>query len=108
MSSTQRCPHANNTTTPPEPYDFANSRSYSAITSRISGEEVSGEELFMLEIVWRNPNSLVQERVTLDKTLRHNSETGETETIYSRRTAVVGEGVEFQLVVDARQPLHAA
>jgi len=71
-------------------------------------KEVSGEELFMLEIVWRNPNSPVQERVILDKTLRHNSETGEAETIYCRRAATASEDVEFQLVVSARQPMHAA
>jgi hypothetical protein len=71
-------------------------------------KEVSGEELVMLEIVWRNPNRLVPGRVILDKTLRHNSETGEAETVYYRRAATAGEDVEFLLVVNARQPMHAA
>jgi len=62
----------------------------------------------MLEIVWRNPNRLVQERVIVDKTLRHTSETGEAETIYYRRAATAGEAVEFQLVVNTRQPAPAA
>lgn len=62
----------------------------------------------MLKIVWRNPNRLVQEQVIVDKSLRHTSETGEAKTIYYRRAATADEDVEFHLVVNTRQPMHAA
>jgi hypothetical protein len=62
----------------------------------------------MLEIVWRNPNKLVQEKVIVDRTLRHHWETGEAETIYYRRAATADEDVEYRLVVNWRQPGHAA
>jgi len=62
----------------------------------------------MLEIVWRNPNRLVQARVIVDKTPRYNTETGEPEFIYRTNGGVGGEGIEYEVVVNSRQPVHAA
>jgi hypothetical protein len=83
-------------------------RGYSAITSLIARKRGTEEEFLMLEIVWRNPNRLVQEKVTVDRTVCRDPETGEAETIYYRRAATAGEDVEYRLVVNWRQPVNAA
>lgn len=62
----------------------------------------------MLEIVWRNPNRLARTRVIVDRTLRHNPETGEAEIIYRTRAATEDADVEYEFVVNWSQPGHAA
>jgi hypothetical protein len=62
----------------------------------------------MLEIVWRNPKRLVQARVIVDRTSRYNPETGQAEIIYRTKGGMGGEDVEYELVLNSRQPMHGA
>ena len=62
----------------------------------------------MLEVVWRNTNRIVRARVIVDKTLRRNLDTGEAEIVYRTRAANESAAVEYEVVVNSRQPVTAA
>ena len=64
----------------------------------------------MLEIVWRNPNRLVRARarVSVDKAWRNNPVTGQAQPVYRTRAAMGSPEVEYELVVNRRQPVYAA
>ena len=65
----------------------------------------------MLEIVVRNPKRLVRARVCVDKTWRNNPVTGQAQTVYRTRAAMGRpevEEVEYELVVNRREPVCAA
>ncbi len=62
----------------------------------------------MLEIVWRNPKRLVRARVCVNKTWRNNPVTGQAQTVYRTRAAMGSPEVEYELVVNRREPVCAA
>jgi hypothetical protein len=62
----------------------------------------------MLEIVWRNPNRLVRTKMAVDKTWRHDSATGQAQAIYRTRAAPGSPDVEYELVVNRREPGRVA
>jgi hypothetical protein len=62
----------------------------------------------MLEIVVRNPKRLVRARVCVDKTCRNNPVTGQAQTVYRTRAAMGNPEVEYELVVNRREPVYAA
>jgi hypothetical protein len=65
-------------------------------------------EFLMLEIVWRTPNRLVRARVSVDKTWRNHTVTGQAQTVYRTRAAMGSPEVEYELVVNRREPVCAA
>jgi hypothetical protein len=62
----------------------------------------------MLEIVWRNPNRLVRARVSVDKTWCNSPVPGQAQTVYRTRAAMGSPEVEYELVVNRREPVCAA
>jgi hypothetical protein len=65
-------------------------------------------EFRMLEIVWRNPNSLVRTRMSVDKIWLHDPVTGQAQAIYRTRAVPGSPEVEYELVVSRRKPVCAA
>jgi hypothetical protein len=62
----------------------------------------------MLKIVWRNPNRRVRARASVEKTWRNNPVTGQAQTVYRTRAAMGIPEVEYELVVNRREPVCAA
>src|ERR1700740_3423705 len=71
---------------------------------RSSVSRAHAGEFRMLEIVWRNPNRLVRTRMSVDKTWRHDSVTGEAQAIYRTRAAPGSPDVEYELVAEGTWP----
>jgi hypothetical protein len=62
----------------------------------------------MLEIVWRNPNRLVEGRVIVDKISHYNAETGQAEIVYRAKGGMGDADIEYELVLNSRQLMHGA